>query len=63
MVEFIKSCDQYPRKFNFGRIFSYIVLALYAEEKETLFGGNGEFPFAWRGDDKNLGESFAWGHE
>ena len=41
MVEFIKSRDQYPSKFNFGRIFSYIVLALYTEEKETLFGGNG----------------------
>ena len=41
MVEFIKSRDQYPSKFNFGRIFSYIVLALYTEEKEALFGGNG----------------------
>ena len=26
MVEFIKTCDQYPCKFNFGHIFSSIVL-------------------------------------
>ena len=25
MVEFIKTCDQYPCKFNFGHIFSSIV--------------------------------------
>ena len=32
MVEFIKTCDQYLCKFNFGHIYSYIVLPLSAEE-------------------------------
>ena len=25
MVEFIKTCDQYPRRFNFGIFFNYIM--------------------------------------
>ena len=26
MVEFIKTCDQYPRRFNFGNFFNSIIL-------------------------------------
>ena len=33
MVEFIKTCDEYLCKFNFGHMFSSIVLPLSAEEK------------------------------
>ena len=32
-MEFIKPCDQYPCKFNFGHIFSSIALLLSAGEK------------------------------
>ena len=45
MVEYIKTCDQYPCKFNFGHIFSSIVLSFSAGGKtgfqKPLFGGNG----------------------
>ena len=44
MVEFIKTCDKYHCKFNFGHIFSSIVLPLSAGEidfQKTLFGENG----------------------
>ena len=66
MVKFIKTCNQYPCKFNFGHIFSSIVspaLLRKIDFKNTLFGENGWFPSSWSGDDKNLGESFAWGYE
>ena len=33
MVEFVKTCDQYPRKFKFGHIFSGITLPLLLYEK------------------------------
>ena len=33
MVEFIKTSDQYPRKFNFNYFFSSIILPLSAGEK------------------------------
>ena len=35
MIEFIKTCDQYPRTFNFGNFFNSIIfsLTLYAQEK------------------------------
>ena len=29
MVEFIKTCDQYPRKFHFGHYFSSIILSFF----------------------------------
>ena len=32
MVEFIKTCDQYPRKFNFGHLFSSIILPPFSGE-------------------------------
>ena len=39
MVEFIKTCDQYPRKFNFGHFFSSIILPPLKEIfLKTLFG-------------------------
>ena len=45
MVEFIKTCDQYPRKFNFVHFFSSIIPPSFMlEEKvlqKTLFGWNG----------------------
>ena len=67
MVEFIKPCDQYPRRFNFGNFFNSIILfprfcwwknrssenAVREEWAISLSGGN----------DKNLQESLAWGHE
>ena len=57
MVGFIKTCD----KFNFT------ILPTFCWEKidsqKALFGRSGLFPPAWSGNDKNLGESFAWGHE
>ena len=42
MVEFIKTCDQYSRKFNFGHFFSSIILLLSSEENrfsETVVSG------------------------
>ena len=64
MVEFIKTCDQYPCKFNFGHFFSSLILLPFCWEKiqKMLCGGNGKFPPAWSVNDKNLGEIFALGH-
>ena len=39
MVEFIKTCDQYPRKFNFGQFFSFIIL--------PSFWGKIDFKVEW----------------
>ena len=60
MVESIKTCDQYPCKFNFGHFFSS-KSALSTEEKykKTLFGGNCQLPLVWSSTGKNLGEIFA----
>ena len=49
MVEFFKTCDQYP--FCWEKI------------QKMLCGGNGKFPPAWSVNDKNLGEIFALGHK
>ena len=35
MVEFIKTCNQYPRRFNFGNFFNSIIFSLSAEEKSS----------------------------
>ena len=47
MMEFIKTCDQYPRRFHFGHFFNSIITPLSAGEKidllKTLFGGMGNF--------------------
>ena len=52
MVEFIKTCDQYPCRFNFGIFFQFDnPPSLSAKEKidlqKTLFKRNGKFPSAW----------------
>ena len=52
MVEFIKTCDQYPCKFN-----SSIVLPLYVREKQMidfqkiLIEESEWLPSDWSGDD------------
>ena len=46
MVEFIKTCDQYPHRFNFGNFFISIILCLPLSAREKidlqkkLFGRN-----------------------
>ena len=46
MVEFIKTCDYYPCKFNFGRFFMSIILSFFCWQKigfpGLLFAGSGE---------------------
>ena len=48
MVEFVKTCDQYPHKFTFGHFFSSIICPLSAGKKidlqKTLFRRNEQFP-------------------
>ena len=46
MVEFIKTCDQYPCKFNFGHIFSSVLFPHSAEKsifQSTFLGEMGNF--------------------
>ena len=67
MVEFIKTCDQYPRRFNFGNFFNSIIPRPLSAGEKLIFrkrcsGVMGNFLLP-RGNDKNLGESFAWGYE
>ena len=33
VVEFIKTCNQYPRRFTFGHFFSFVILPLSVGEK------------------------------
>ena len=67
MVEFIKTCDYYPCKFNFGRFFMSIILSFFCWQKigfpGLLFAGSGEYSPAWSGDGKNVGVNFSRGHE
>ena len=67
MVEFIKTCDYYPCKFNFGRFFMSIILSFFCWQKigfpGLLFAGSGEYSSAWSGDGKNVGVNFSQGHE
>ena len=63
MVEFIKTCDQYPRRFNFVNFFNSIILSspLSTEEKISLENAVREewvISFFLGDKDKNLGESF-----
>ena len=46
MVGFIKKCDQYSCKFNFGHFLSSIILLPFCWGKiqKALFGGNGKVP-------------------
>ena len=39
MVEFIETCDQYPRKFNFGHFFSSIILPHFEKMGNSLLFG------------------------
>ena len=67
MVESIKTCDQYPCKFDFGDFFSFIILPLSAGEKQIF---KKHFPREM-GNILLLGvtmiriwaKSFVWGHE
>ena len=67
MLKFIKICDQYPCRLNFGNFFNSMILSfpLSAGEKCIFRKGclGGVISFFPGGDDKNLWESFAWGHE
>ena len=75
MVEFIETCDQYSRRFNFGNFFNAIILPsfLLAKNRSSENGrrnGRNEWvreewiiSFCLGGHDKNLGESLAWGHK
>ena len=67
MVEIIKTCDQYPRKFNFGHFFSYIILPPFSWRK-FRFSKNAVWEkrvtfICLEDDDKNLAEIFAWWYE
>ena len=64
MVEFIKTCDQCPRRFNFGSFFSSIILLPPFCWEKYIFrkrcsGGMDNFLLPVD-NDKNLGKSFAW---
>ena len=67
MVEFIKACDHYPCKFNFGCFFMSIIQFTFCWQKigfpGLLFAGSGEYSSAWSGDDKNVGVNFSRGLE
>ena len=63
MVEFMKTCDRYPPKFNFGHFFQ-LRSSTHFDGRKLDFQKIFRFsPSAWRGDDKNLRKIFAWGHE
>ena len=65
MVEFIKIGEQYPRRFNFDKFFSSIILSSPTfcwgknRSSENAVQEEWVISFCLRGNDKNLGESFA----
>ena len=72
MVGFIKTCEQYSHKFNFGHFFSSIVSSTPPPPALSSRGDKFFKNAAWRklvisfslwANDKNLGESFACEHE
>ena len=75
MAEFIKTCDQYPRRFNFGNFFNSIILLPSPKPHPLLIllGKNRSLENAVReewvisfclgSNDRNLGEGFASEHE
>ena len=67
MVEFIKTCDQYPRRFNFGNFFNSITPPSFLlgenRSSENAVWEEWVISFSLGGNVKNLKESFAWGHE
>ena len=65
MTEFIKTCDQYPRRLNFGDFFNSIILPPTfiwgkTDLQKTLFW---VISSCLGGNDKNQGESFSWEQE
>ena len=59
MVEFIKICDQYPRRFNFGNFLNVIILFPHSAGEKKIFRkrcleGMGN-SFCLGGNGKNLG--------
>ena len=60
MVEFIKTCDQIPHKFNFGHFFSSIISPLFCWGKNKF--SENAVPVKWV-ISFCLGERFAWGNE
>ena len=68
IVEFVKTYDQYPCKFNFGNFFNSIILFpsfCWGKNRssENTVWEEWVISFCLGGTDKNLGESFAWGQE
>ena len=74
VVEFIKTCDQYPRRFNFGNFFNSILVGLILVPPRPFCWGKNRssgnaareewvISFCLGGNYKNLEESFAWEHE
>ena len=79
MVVFIKTCDQYPSRFNFGNFF-YSIMLFYPLTRplppslvpfllgKIRFSENSVreewvISFCQDRSDRNLGHSFSWGHE
>ena len=64
MVEFIKTCDQYPRRFNFVNFFNSVTPPFFCWGKNRSLENTVQEEwviYVCVGvNDKNLGESFAW---
>ena len=71
LVEFIKTFDQYTSTFNFGNFFNFIILPAFCwgKNRSSENAVQEEWVVSFclrvggRGNHKNLGESFTWGHE
>ena len=63
MVEFILTCDQYPRRFKFGNFFNSLILPPFCWGKnrssENAVREEWVIFFCLEGNDKNLVKSFA----
>ena len=63
MVEFIKTCDQYPRRFHFGHFFSSIIWSWGKNRNpENAVREEWAIFFCLVDNNKNLGQRCAWGH-
>ena len=71
MVEFITTCDPLSKLkilFNFGNLINSIILPPPFSAQEKISSENAAWeewaiPVCLVDNDKNMGESFAWGHE
>ena len=73
IVEFIKTCDQYPRRFSFSNFCNSIIIPPSPPPPPFCLGENRSsenavrqewvISFCLGGDDENLAQSFAWEHE